>query len=345
MTCEASPPLTSPMESSQATDVSFVPILDESSSMSEISRAIKSLNVPITQRMRALFLAKHKGGKEAVEALIGGLHHDSVLLRHEIAYVLGQLGNTAAEGVLTELLDDESQDDMVRHEAAEALAAISSKASIDLLLKHSNDEAAPVRETCELALIALQADKIDSCTADLRDQAVRVSEMMNGTGKQQMDGLDQTEDSSSQERKRISPYNTVDPVLLTSENCDADTSQLSSLLRDSRAPLCRRYEALFALRNNAAEEASQIISDFLTEDRSSALLRHEVAFVLGQLQRVSSIPSLVSVSTFLHTLFWCRILLCCASVSAAKTNTAWPDTKQPLRLAPLCAAMSAGPRT
>eukprot|EP00922_Rhytidocystis_sp_ex-Travisia-forbesii_P051870 GHVS01077001.1.p1 GENE.GHVS01077001.1~~GHVS01077001.1.p1 ORF type:complete len:376 (-),score=51.11 GHVS01077001.1:1110-2237(-) len=292
MVCNRVPHVGGPMRSNGAIGTApFVPSLDESSSMTEISHAINNLDVPITQRMRALFLAKHKGGKEAVEALIGGLHHDSVLFRHEIAYLLGQLGNTAAEKVLTDLLDDRTQDDMVRHEAAEALAAISSKSSIDLLLKHSRDEAAPVRETCELALIALQSDMLESFTDEQQQRNTGVATEFNGIA--QFVSAN-SEDSATQEKRRVSPYNTVDPVMLTSQNCDAKPTELSSILRDPRAPLCRRYEALFALRNNATEATSRMISDSLIEDRSSALLRHEIAFVLGQLQRISSVPSLAT---------------------------------------------------
>jgi deoxyhypusine monooxygenase len=67
---------------------------------------------------------------------------------------------------------------------------------------------------------------------------------------------------------------------------------------------------MFALRNICAqrdtgsgsegdEAALALVSGMLSE-RSSALFRHEVAFVLGQLQRPSTVPGLVRALTDLH---------------------------------------------
>eukprot|EP01068_Selenidium_serpulae_P011954 Selendium_serpulae@DN5748_c4_g1_i5.p1 len=85
----------------------------------EIARDIRSEATPIARRMRLLFEARHVGGDVAVEALIGGLESStSVLLRHEIAYVMGQLGITSERvvGTLSELLKDGKENAMVRHE-------------------------------------------------------------------------------------------------------------------------------------------------------------------------------------------------------------------------------------
>lgn len=47
---------------------------------------------------------------------------------------------------------------MVRHEAAEALGALSSLPSLDLLKKYRNDESRAVRETCEIAVDKIEYD-------------------------------------------------------------------------------------------------------------------------------------------------------------------------------------------
>lgn len=48
---------------------------------------------------------------------------DSCLLRHELAYILGQIQDNAACGVLSDILQDTSDDVMVRHEVRSFLHA------------------------------------------------------------------------------------------------------------------------------------------------------------------------------------------------------------------------------
>ena len=45
-----------------------------------------------------------------------GFNDPSVLLKHELAYCLGQLKNTAALSTLESVLRNKSEDPMVRHE-------------------------------------------------------------------------------------------------------------------------------------------------------------------------------------------------------------------------------------
>ena len=55
------------------------------------------------------------------------------LMRHELAYVLGQIRNARACPTLEAVLADERDDAMVRHESAEALGAIGEERSLELL--------------------------------------------------------------------------------------------------------------------------------------------------------------------------------------------------------------------
>lgn len=66
----------------------------------------------------------------------------SALLKHELAYCLGQMRDAAAVEVLIELLNDSNQEPIVRHEAGEALAAIGLPAAI-LALKENLHSAIP----------------------------------------------------------------------------------------------------------------------------------------------------------------------------------------------------------
>lgn len=74
-------------------------------------------------------------------------------------------------------------------------------------------------------------------------------------------------------------------------------SDLEKTLLDTKLPLFQRYRAMFALRDLAsppdlptAVEAVEALAKGLKDP--SALFRHEVAFVFGQLCHPASVPSL-----------------------------------------------------
>lgn len=140
---------------------------------------------PLHERFRALFTLKAVASEQAVEViasgesvqrerrgmypwiLIGifpnmnvGFADPSALLKHELAYVLGQIGRPSAIPHLEKVLIDADgfQGEMVRHEAAEALGALSSLQSLDLLKKYKADESRSVRETCEIAVAKIEWD-------------------------------------------------------------------------------------------------------------------------------------------------------------------------------------------
>lgn len=83
---------------------------------------------------------------------------DSALLKHELAYVLGQMKNPHAHGVLLQVLATKDEDPMVRHEAAEALGAIGSLESLVILEEYLKDESEVVAQTCELAIEKIKYD-------------------------------------------------------------------------------------------------------------------------------------------------------------------------------------------
>ena len=80
----------------------------------------------------------------------------SVLLRHEVAYALGQMGDEAAVPHLRAWLEDAAEDPIVRHEAAEALGAIGSPAAIAVLREYCGHEEEILRESCWVALMWLE---------------------------------------------------------------------------------------------------------------------------------------------------------------------------------------------
>ena len=85
-----------------------------------------------------------------------GFKDESELLKHELAYVLGQTGNLHAVGYLANVLDDPNQQEIVRHEAAEALGAFGQTNSLPLLEKYLHDDSQVIRETCDLAIARIK---------------------------------------------------------------------------------------------------------------------------------------------------------------------------------------------
>lgn len=107
---------------------------------------------PMFQRMRAVFSLRNRGGAEAVEALAAAFADPSALLRHELAYVLGQMGDPHAVPFLTAVLRKPDEHVMVRHECAEALGAIGQPESVPVLREFLSDPNPEVSESCEVAL-------------------------------------------------------------------------------------------------------------------------------------------------------------------------------------------------
>lgn len=84
-------------------------------------------------------------------------------------------------------------------------------------------------------------------------------------------------------------YESIDPAPPLSEQ--TSTFELGELLMNESLPLFNRYRAMFSLRNIGTEESVlQLAKGF---ESSSALFRHEIAYVFGQMQHLASVPSLI----------------------------------------------------
>lgn len=84
------------------------------------------------------------------------------------------------------------------------------------------------------------------------------------------------------------PFASVDPAPPSKR---LPTDQLLSNMMDVSKSLFERYRAMFALRNRADQESVLALTHGLKD--SSALFRHEIAYVLGQLSHEASVPALV----------------------------------------------------
>lgn len=109
--------------------------------------------------------------KEAVLALASGFKDTSALFRHEIAYIFGQLSSEHSVPSLIEVLKDEEENEMVRHEAAEALGSIATEDVLQTLREFATKGPRVVRESCEVALDMFEVSDLSNlCIAGPRQK-------------------------------------------------------------------------------------------------------------------------------------------------------------------------------
>ncbi|MBG45223.1 MAG: hypothetical protein CMB76_01735 [Euryarchaeota archaeon] len=122
------------------------------SDISELRKTLLDEDTKMFERMRAVFSLRNNRSSQAVSALCEGFGASSALLRHELAYVLGQMQDNLAVPTLMQVLSNETEHVMVRHEAAEALGAIGDRTARPVLEKFLADPLPEVSESCEVAL-------------------------------------------------------------------------------------------------------------------------------------------------------------------------------------------------
>ncbi|EDU41863.1 HEAT repeat [Pyrenophora tritici-repentis] len=250
-------------------------VTEQDTQVSTLRNILSSESEPLARRFRALFSLKHLAGLQppnaqtvpAIEAIAAAFSSPSALLKHELAYCLGQSGHDAAIAPLRGVLEDKEEDSMCRHEAAEALGALSDKSSLDLLraLRDDANEVDVVRETCDIAVERIEWDH----------------------------GL-----QKGQEKLKKSDFTSIDPAPPLPQGAEKPSiAELEKTLLDTALPLFQRYRAMFALRDLSsppdlptAVPAVQALARGFGDP--SALFRHEIAFVFGQLSHPASIPSL-----------------------------------------------------
>ena len=90
----------------------------------------------------------------------------------------------------------------------------------------------------------------------------------------------------------LNPYSSVDPALPYPKHINLKMKDIGAILQNENFPSFERYRAMFSLRNRGAAECVMELGKTLGEDLSSALLRHEVAYMLGQMQHPNSVEAL-----------------------------------------------------
>jgi len=220
---------------------------------------LNSRSRPLKERFRALFTLRSVGGKKALAEMSKAFEDPSELLKHEVAYCIGQMGMPEAVKILEDVLMDVNQEPIVRHEAGEALGAIGSQDSLDVLRKGSVDKNEAVADTCRLAV-----SRIEWLHA---------------------------EDGSAKESSQLSvnPYASVDPA---PPSLETDTAALTKTLMDEGEDIFLRYRAMFTLRNKGDPDSINALAKGFQS--KNALFRHEIAYVLGQISSELSTPALTA---------------------------------------------------
>lgn len=229
---------------------------------------------PIGMRMRAAYFLRHihstspENQENVVRILEKGLldpHHGS-LLRHEFAYVMGQMKDDRSCSVLEKVLSNDDDCVMVRHECAEALGAIGSEISKPTLqhVMESHPDRPELSDTCRLALNVIRW---------------------------RTEGGD-PEHAPAACACMLSPYSSIDPAPPHPSHEFKSAVELGDILCDADLAIFERYRAMFSLRNKGGAECVKQLCRALTTDTSSPLLRHEVAYVLGQMQHPDSVDAL-----------------------------------------------------
>ncbi|KAF5404427.1 Deoxyhypusine hydroxylase [Paragonimus heterotremus] len=241
----------------------------------------------LVERSRALWGLRHAMEPLAIE-LIAAFLCDVVppssvanaLLQHEAAYCLGQRGDAEAVPYLVTVMRDSRHPPVVRHEAAEALAALCEFPGVDVelvesvLAEFACCDVVELAETCQLGL-------------------GRLTWLRQQVGRQPRCEI----------AKQVFP-DTVDPAPGLELSSSVDGATLRDIMMDPAKSLFTRYRALFSLRDCILEARLNPSSGIASADSlavllaqglkapGSALFRHEVAFVLGQLGMKVTVPDL-----------------------------------------------------
>ncbi|CBY24577.1 unnamed protein product [Oikopleura dioica] len=227
--------------------------------ITKYSSILNNFDENLARRFRALFSLKGLGTDRCIEEMGKAFADSSELLKHEVAYCLGQTKSDKALEILKSCLNDMKQEPVVRHEAVEAIGAIGPPDYLALLKDLAvNDRDVEVRETSELAF----------------------------------DRIKFFEENPEKKHLMENRFNSVDPAPRSEET---NLAKLREALMDTKLSLFERYRAMFGLRDilpimETEEEKKECIEALLNgfNEKKSALFRHEIAFVFGQLGDVAA---------------------------------------------------------
>jgi deoxyhypusine monooxygenase len=228
---------------------------------------LNDINQPLKKRFRALFTLRNLGGQQSIELINKAIQTDeSVLLKHECCYCLGQMGDKRAIDYLVNILENKEENEIVRHEAGEALGNLlqnnEHKDQIEKLRSNLNDKSVIVSQTCELAL-----DVIEWRATRRKGEVERY--------------------------QALNPYQSKDPT--PSFELDTSLDGMVTILFNKAAGLFNMYRCLFTLRNRGTPTDVHVLGKTLINYKGQddmSLFKHEIGYIFGQMQSPHSISYL-----------------------------------------------------
>ncbi|KAL0265671.1 UNVERIFIED_CONTAM: hypothetical protein PYX00_011385 [Menopon gallinae] len=218
--------------------------------------------------MRALFTLRNIHTDESASIIASAFTSRSVLLKHELAYVLGQMTRKCSVQDLLSVLKNEDEDEIVRHEAAEALGNYRDKEHIEVLELFLGHQSAPLRETCALAIQKILDDPRQDVSAFMsKDPAYPAQTTLE-------DACESFTDSSCSLYKRYEAM-----FFLRDLMTDSAVNTLVKGFNDSSVLF--KHEVAFVLGQMRIAVAVPHLIRVLQDSSEHAMVRHECAEALG----------------------------------------------------------------
>lgn len=224
----------------------------------------------VCEKYLAILALKHYKNDEAAKALEEGYPFlgESELLRHDVMYWMGQMRATNSVKFLIERVHDVNEKSVVRHEAGEALSNMIDikEQIIPELEKHWDSPDTLLRSTVRVGVPKLKTINENS----------RYGKKYGGT------------------MEPAEPFNQAEvEEYLAKKNIPTPTSH-AELLEKVHEELKKsyddvdewtKYRLIYFLRDTNDKRSKEILSDMLlakNRGATSPLLRHELCFILGQ---------------------------------------------------------------
>jgi deoxyhypusine monooxygenase len=248
---------------------------ETTSQLSKLRECIIDLSNPIAKRTHAAFLLRTIGTTVAAEIIGEALKNrkDSSLMRHELAYIIGQMCHYESCPLLAQILEDESEDVLVRHESAESLGAIGNDAYTGLLRKFSEHPVCEIAETCQIAVDLMVwrstdriASKSDYLSVDPAPPLTHVESMEN----LRKDLLDQSIPLFKRYR-----------IMFTLRNLNTDEAALVLVQGFQDPSALFRHETAYVLGQMQREISIDGLEAVLSNKNEHRMVRHEAAEALG----------------------------------------------------------------
>eukprot|EP01017_Pseudomicrothorax_dubius_P014855 TRINITY_DN1736_c0_g1_i1.p1 TRINITY_DN1736_c0_g1~~TRINITY_DN1736_c0_g1_i1.p1 ORF type:complete len:309 (+),score=100.75 TRINITY_DN1736_c0_g1_i1:100-1026(+) len=223
---------------------------------------LKNSASPTSEKYKAVFTLRTFGDPEAIEYLKEAFPYvdDSNLLKHEIAYAFGQLKHRElTEEFLLKVLHNEEENEVVRHEAGEALSNFLDEKINEVLEKYVKHSSSLIAETCQLGL------------HKYREREIALKRCGNQYG-----GTIEPAPAFTVEELR---ENFADKF---TDSADAASAAIA-ICEDPSIELFKKYRTIYYLRDTKTRDCLQALGKLLISQKTSPLFRHEVAFILGQL--------------------------------------------------------------